>query len=293
MSDFQESRCGFTLSLGGESSIDAELFSKIITDTVELVRLSATAISPNCFLRLEIKATRNGSFETIINAIVKCADSLLSKENARLAFEAVSGCLSFLKIKKHLRGEKPKSIHKKAYETTFINQNGSELDVPRAVADTLLYNNKIENSIINIFQCAEIAKRDNFCIHMECSDEPSIVVGKEEYKEMQGKIFDDESLLMDATFNIAYSIVSLAFKRDNKWRLSDGESVHTVMIKDDMFLEKVDKNIISFSKNDVLVCETRVRQWQTGANLKIEHEVVKVLDHKKSPVQQNLTYETS
>jgi hypothetical protein len=288
MSNFQESRCGFTLSLGGEDSIDAELFSKIIADTVTLIRSAATAINPNCFLRLEIRATRNGSFETIINAVVKYADNLLNKENARLAFDAVDCCLSFLKIKKHLRGKKPKSIHKNGEETAFVNQDDAKLDVPTKVADTLLSDNKIENSIINIFQCTEIAKRDNFCIHVECSKEPLIVVGKEEYKDMQGKSFDNESLLMDASFNIVYSIVSLAFKRDNKWRLSDGENVHTVMIKDDIFLEKVDRNIISFSKNDVLVCETKIRQWQTGAGLKIEYEVVKVLEHKKSPVQEKL-----
>lgn len=75
---FQESIDTFKVKFEGGNSIDAELFARTINNTVELVKASSQAINPNAFLRLEIKATKEGSFETIIDAVVKYSADLLS-----------------------------------------------------------------------------------------------------------------------------------------------------------------------------------------------------------------------
>ncbi|MGM9458208.1 hypothetical protein ACRERF_15230, partial [Lacticaseibacillus rhamnosus] len=69
----------------------------------------------------------------------------------------------------------------------------------------------------------------------------------------------EEQILLDDVRRSAFSIVSLAFKDDNKWRLHDGNSQISTSIADEDFLRRVDHNEISFAKGDVLICDVRVR----------------------------------
>jgi hypothetical protein len=89
----------------------------------------------------------------------------------------------------------------------------------------------------------------------------------------------EERLLIDDLRTMAFSIVSLAFKEDNKWRLSDGSSTISATISDEQFLHGVNTNVESFAKGDSLVCTVRVRQWQTANGPRTEYEVVRVNDH--------------
>ena len=86
--------------------------------------------------------------------------------------------------------------------------------------------------------------------------------------------------IVDEISQRALSIVSLVFKEDNKWRLSDGENVFSVMISDEHFLKQIDEGVIAFSKRDMLICELRTVQWRTNSGLSTEYEVVKVVDHR-------------
>ena len=79
----------------------------------------------------------------------------------------------------------------------------------------------------------------------------------------------------------ALSIVSVVFKEDNKWRLSDGNNVFSVTISDVQFLEQIDEGAVSFSKKDILVCEMRTVQWETNSGLLTEYEVVKIIEHRQ------------
>lgn len=95
--------------------------------------------------------------------------------------------------------------------------------------------------------------------------------------------------ILDEHRKMAFSIVSLAFKDDNKWRLYDGAAtIHATIhaaITDANFLKRVDNNQISFSKGDVLVCSVRVRQWQTADGAKTAYEVTNVLEHRPAARQ--------
>jgi len=88
-----------------------------------------------------------------------------------------------------------------------------------------------------------------------------------------------EEEIVSSESEAAYSIISLTFKEDNKWRLSDGHSVINVVILDDDFKRKVDQNSISFSKGDILRCRIKTIQWRTANGLKTEYEVLEVKEH--------------
>lgn len=89
-----------------------------------------------------------------------------------------------------------------------------------------------------------------------------------------------DELLVDDVRKMVFSIVSLAFKDDNKWRLHDGSTTLHAAISDSAFLAKVDANQINFAKGDILVCQVRVRQWQTLSGAKTDYDVEQVLEHR-------------
>lgn len=97
-----------------------------------------------------------------------------------------------------------------------------------------------------------------------------------------------EEELADETRQMNVQIVSLSFKDDNKWRLTDGGEPFSASIEDVDFLNKIAHNAVAFSKDDYLVCEVRERQVRGPKGLRKERAIIKVLDHKKAPRQLSL-----
>ena len=86
----------------------------------------------------------------------------------------------------------------------------------------------------------------------------------------------------------AYTIVSLSFKEDNKWRLSDGQSATiSATILDKNFESRVDQGL-PFAKGDVLICRIRHRQTHVPDGLRNEYDVMEVVDYKPAPRQYKL-----
>ena len=78
----------------------------------------------------------------------------------------------------------------------------------------------------------------------------------------------------------ALTIISLAFKEDNKWRFHDGSAVISGCILDEAFLRRIDNNLIAFAKGDILICEVRTKQTQDLNVLKTEYFIEQVVEHK-------------
>lgn len=97
-----------------------------------------------------------------------------------------------------------------------------------------------------------------------------------------------ERVLVSDTREAAFSIVSLAFKDDNKWRLHDGTSSVSATIEDEEFLRKVNANLIRFAKGDVLICEVEFTQKQGAKGLVTDNVVKKVKEHIPAPRQLGL-----
>ncbi|MDR2209384.1 MAG: hypothetical protein LBE22_10500 [Azoarcus sp.] len=99
-----------------------------------------------------------------------------------------------------------------------------------------------------------------------------------------------EDLIIDESRRMSFSIISLAFKEDNKWRLYDGNATIQARIIDTEFLSRVDQNMEAFSKGDVLVCQVRMQQWQTREGVRTEYTVEQVIDHKQAMRQIRLPF---
>lgn len=89
----------------------------------------------------------------------------------------------------------------------------------------------------------------------------------------------EQELVQESTREAVFSITSLAFKEDNKWRLSDGQNTFHVVIADDVFLEQINTSRIAFAKGDLLRVELSTRQFQTHEGLKTDYKVIRVIEH--------------
>jgi hypothetical protein len=87
---------------------------------------------------------------------------------------------------------------------------------------------------------------------------------------------------------LVVSIVAVAFKDDNKWRLSDGVRTFYARIRDDAFLARVENGHESFTNGDRLRCRMRILQTSDAEGLHTEYEVLEVLEHMPRPERPQL-----
>jgi hypothetical protein len=71
--------------------------------------------------------------------------------------------------------------------------------------------------------------------------QPLLTVQKNEADYFEKPEIPPETLV-ETTRRAAFSIISLAFKEDNKWRLFDGNTQISALIEDESFLARVNAN---------------------------------------------------
>ncbi|WP_457103411.1 hypothetical protein [Mesorhizobium sp. URHB0026] len=249
-------------------------------------------------ISVNVVATAPGSFEIVLDVIqsfYEQARSLLVGNDVAAALNLTSLIFlggtaggSLILVIKKLRGRKPDRIERLSPDTVRLTIDGESIDIPM--------------QLLRLYQDIAVRK----ALEGVVSD-PLKKEGIQRFKVLEAKKVEAEissgeatwfvapepegTVVLDDTRKAAFSIVSLAFKDDNKWRLHDGNSQISATIADDDFKRRVDNNEIAFSKGDVLVCEVKVTQTQTASGLKTEYTVVKVLDHIPAMKQLNLPIE--
>ncbi|MCG4260288.1 hypothetical protein K6W36_06785 [Acetobacter senegalensis] len=153
-----------------------------------------------------------------------------------------------------------------------------DMRVRKAIADTVKPLGR--NGITDLSLRPAGTAKDTAPVHITKPDLPSFSVPE-----------TDDNKIIDMESTAAFSIVSLSFNEEGKWKLNDGQNVVWASIEDQEFLEEVDRNEISFAKGDILVCKVLVQQWQTDSGLKSETKILKVLEHRSAARQINLPFE--
>ena len=97
--------------------------------------------------------------------------------------------------------------------------------------------------------------------------------------------------MLDTMGRAIYHVLNASFDENLKWRFSDGECRITASMKDQEFLDSLDKGLVSFTKGDMLEVEIRTRQWKTETGLVTDREITKVLSHHKKYIQLPLKFD--
>jgi hypothetical protein len=245
-------------------------------------------------VNLQVKATSAGSFEIsflLQQSFLNQITAVLQGDTIQNAVTIFDLCMAggtvtiglFGLIKK-LRGQKPNRITEVDNQHVKIEFDHESFIVPLSLL-RLYQDLGVRHAVEKILKPLHNNDIDTFEVK-----ESFCKVDKKELPYFNAPAFEDRLILEDVR-QVAYSIVSLSFKEENKWRLYDGNSTINASIKDETFLEKVETGLISFTKGDFLICRVKITQNQTETGLKTDYEIQEVVEHRPSPKQLNLSIE--
>ena len=244
-------------------------------------------------LKLQVRATAPGSFQISFDLVQSWTTQVLhffASDQVAGATNLLAWVLgvgapatgSLLWLTKKLRGGTPVRVEQLSSNMMRLTFEEETFDIPLELL-RLYQDLSVRNALQKLIQ--EPLKQegiDEFQVKVD-----GIVI--EKITEIDATYFSkpvlQDEILIDELRSSAFSIVSLAFKEDNKWRLFDGNTQISASISDSDFLAKVDTNQLAFSKGDILMCEVRVVQRRTIDGLKTDYIVERVVEHRPAARQ--------
>jgi len=164
-----------------------------------------------------------------------------------------------------------------------FDDNSEPIVVERPVYQ-LFVNIKVQNSIQSILKPLEKEGIDRFFTQKNGTTEK--VVTKSEvpyYRIPEISKNSEEEKILESTSKAAFKIVTASFEEGYKWRLTNnGQDKITATLRDPAFINMIDNNEVSLSKEDLLIVEMKTTQWHGhDGSIKTENEILQVIEHKK------------
>jgi len=206
---------------------------------------------------------------------------------AMLFGSVIVGKNGLIGVLKWLKNRKIKTVQIKENKATIITQDDETLDVEMRVIQ-LLRDRAVRQNLAKTL--APLQQEGISSVAFGEDVEKIYDVIEKDEKDFFVLPPDEDTLIVDEHRQMIFSIVSLAFKEDNKWRLHDGNATIHALITDIDFLGRVDQNLETFSKGDVLVCLVHIQQWQTTEGAKTEYTIEKIIEHRQAARQIALPY---
>jgi hypothetical protein len=238
-------------------------------------------------IKLQVKATDTGSFQIALELVQSWTSQILhffetpevSGATNLLTWvlgstSAVAG--SLLWLIKTLKGRPPDSVEKLSGNMMRLTIGAESYEVPlellRLYQDVATRNalQKLVEEPLSKPGITSFTVKKDMRVVASVSQEEAVFFAKP-------RLLDE--VLVEQVRRSAFSIISLAFKEENKWRLYDGNTQISAAIEDEDFLQRVDSNQLSFSKGDILICDVRVVQKRTTDGLKTDYVVERVVEH--------------
>ena len=266
----------------------------------ELVEEAHTVLRPDePAVTLKVVATEEGSFQidlVAMESIVEQVANLLTRQNIDTAADivqilglSVGGTgLGLFSLLKWLRGRKVASSTPTVDQgvVKLVLDDGDEIEIP--------------SETLRLYRRLTIRKKvEEFVAPLKAVGITSIGFGKtrtsettisaDEVEHFAAPQLDDEQIV-ESTSERALQIVSPVFQEGNKWRFSDGDSTFHARVGDEHFINQVNSGL-RFSKGDIVRVELLNRQWQTDEGLKVEREIVQVLEHIPRARQISIPFE--
>lgn len=287
------SRADFTLTYDGPALQNHEMDVRELAPAMLAVGELFDAMNlllngESAEVQINVKAHEPGCFSVVFDIIQNWRDGALSLLTGDYIAAALNlkelllgGAGLIWWIRAH-KGKMPDKVEKLSGNMLRVHYGAESFDVPlqllrlyqdlsvRHALEKVVYR-PLQNPGIDL---VEFGERQN----------PAQQVTEADASSFQAPEIPEKILVSD-TREAAFSIVSLAFKEDNKWRLHDGQNSVSATIEDEDFLRRVNQNTIRFAKGDVLVCEIEFLQKQTARGLVTENIVKKVKRHIPAPRQ--------
>ena len=241
--NFNESKCNFILKYGGKDEIDAETLSLSLNGVVKTIKSITSNEYPDTHTKLKIINLGRGSFEITLSTIIYYAPALLRIAN--MSLNVVNTYLAYIKIKRHLHGQQPKSIKYENNNAKIINQDNGTIIEDTHTTKNYFINCTFDNSIAGTF--SPLAKdEDRTGLQIQYGNETKIDILKNEFNNMSIPIVEKENNYRKKGNTIEN--IELALKKpdllgDSKWSFKL-DKVIEVEMEDKEFLDKVHSGVI-------------------------------------------------
>ena len=299
------SQASFSIAYGGSGlesgTMDVRDLAPALLAVGQLFDAANAALNgERATISVGVQATTQGSFEVALDVVQGVGSQLVnlfSGEEVTAALQlkelvlvGVAGTPGLIWLVKKLRGQRPKAVKKGDDDRLIITYGTETLEVSAKLLR--LYG---DMNVRDALQRLVKEPLDKDGIDTVSIREKGVAVESVSVDESTYFAKPDvaEEVLSRNKTTTAYSIVSLAFKEGNKWRLHDGSSLISALIADQEFLRKVDASQVSFSKGDILICEVEVTQARVETDIRTEHTVLRVVEHRPAFRQLDLPVESA
>ena len=219
----------------------------------ELIQAANTEINGNrAQIVVKVRATIEGSFEvdlSVLQSLLESTKALFdfasdnkdaiadTNELADLLFKVTAGIggsfIGLFTLIQWLRGRKPDKIEHKGGDV-HVTINGDVVVVNKKVlqlAESLPVREQARRAV------ATLSRQGIDTIRIKRPDRADLEITKSEVGFFDYQ--DTEEELVDEIRPMTLQIISLSFKEDNKWRVTDGNEPFSVAIEDIGFLNKI------------------------------------------------------
>lgn len=238
--ELMKSESNFAFHLDGDSSIDASLLANTIKDMAELTKLAAKEVNPEAYIKMNVTAFKNGSFQIEFSTICEVLETAFSTTAAvaGLALTVVGTVKGFFEIKKLLKGKKPESITEKPDGKIEIKaSDGNSICVSKSGA-AIMNNVKIDQLIVNISNNVLSHNPDGgFTFHTSNED---LYCSSDDIKSISKPLPIEESVVCKrARYQAIMPIKSLDLLGYSQWGFIYNDRTIKATISDEDFIEKV------------------------------------------------------
>jgi len=297
-----------TLVLDGRSvqngEIDVRDLAPALLAMGDLIQAANTELNGNrSHMSVRVRATAEGSFQVTLvtwQSFVEAAKALFdftaeNHEGITSANELIdllfkvggvggAACGGLFALIKFLKGQKPDRIEQGKNQGDVNIHKGGVCFVTNQKTINLLQSIQVREQAR---KAASVLSREGLeTLSIKREGETTVTIEKSNISDFD---FDEsEKEIANETRTITLQIISLSFKEDNKWKVTDGSEPFSATIADQAFLNRIAQNEIAFSKGDFLVCEVQERQLASSKGLKKDRIILTIKEHKKAPIQLDL-----
>ena len=174
-----------------------------------------------------------------------------------------------------LKRRKPEAVERDG-ANVHITINGDNNNIEQVT---------VSNNVYNLYEQPTVRKAAEDIAHIVKSEGIDAVEVQDNQQVIQridkGNVDDfnydsPSDVLTENIVRKVFTIVNVAFRENNKWRVFDGTTTYVASVDDTAFLARVNNNEIAFSKSGRLVCQFQTTQWATATGMKSEYRIMKV-----------------
>lgn len=251
---------------------------------------------------VNIKATNPGSVDAVLAVsqdLIQQAVGLFSSDGTTAVVNAdalvrlvlggggIGGVIGFIKW---LKGRQISNITKIDTGDLKVELQDGEVTVRTESEMNLFTFISIRKKIESVVRTPLLRPGiDSVAFSTENGTEQEITKGEADYfsaPEITKELIDDREIETNLT------LVNISFQDDGKWRFNDGSQIFFAEITDADFNEKVAKNQITFTKDDILRVILVRKQYIADGSIKTDYILKKVIDHRSAAIQMKLPFTT-